>query len=214
MTSKSYNERYQNWSGYEKSKYYQWREPMHPCMNDLMDAIDDSDHEQVAQLIHMNEDNIQWMTRDSQWHSMVNMAVKRDDLEMVRLLLDNGALIEWSGSENFDKQRPLSYAIYLGHNEIADLLLDYGADPNGDGPKYSNDPQQGWGGSPVTMAYLKRNVPLLNRLREAGAEEDIHDGNLNKVSVIQNPHESWAEAYIRTRDELRDDDSSLLDDEQ
>ena len=217
----AYNEKYQDWSGYEKSKYYHWRTPMPAFMQDLMDAIDDSDHETVQSILDEHGDEVEWMARDSQWHSMLNMAVKRNDLKMVDLLLDYGALIEWSGSESFDKLRPLSNAIWWGHNDIAHRLIDRGADIDGDGPKYGVDTQRGWTGVPITIAHARGNVEMVDRLLRSGARSGIWNEHEEEIPVVPLDGESLVDAYVRIREETygsmlnsSDEDEQCVDDDE
>ena len=62
--------------------------------------------------------------------SALHQAVLKNNAEIVRLLLGNGADIEMRARDEF-KGTPLIWAAYWGLYEMAELLLDEGADVNG-----------------------------------------------------------------------------------
>jgi ankyrin repeat protein len=89
-------------------------------------------------------------------------AAEAGDLAAVRDLLDAGEDVD-VGRES-DGLTPLVAALAMGHTEIADLLLDRGANPNAFGPD-----QLG----PLQLAIVMgHEIDTIRRLLEAGADPD------------------------------------------
>jgi len=95
---------------------------------------------------------------------LVTFAVRLDRPEMLTLLLDLGFDAEErrrvvGGDEVYESRGvPLERAARMGNLEMAQLLLDQGADPNGTGER----------GGPMSVAYRRKNRAMLEVLTRAG----------------------------------------------
>ena len=161
-----YNEEKPN--DYEKGTYYPYRNDWTPevrkIMTSFMDAVEASDHELVERLMRMHGEKIDLEARDSTFHSLVNMAVRRHDNKMVELLLDIGADIEWAGTKTHLRYKPLHYAIAINQLDTAQLLIDRGANVNA----FSPDGQ----GNPIHSAACHGNLDAIRLLLNNGAIAD------------------------------------------
>lgn len=98
---------------------------------------------------------------------LLTLAVRHDQIEMVRLLLDSGADVDERTFLEHVQEPTLSWGMPLWHAatanqfEIAKLLLDRGADPN------SNVYASGW---PLWRAWNHADGRLKNLLLERGAK--------------------------------------------
>ena len=98
---------------------------------------------------------------------LITLAVKHGHLEVVRLLLDLGldvderTLLRELEEPTLSWGAPLWYAALAGRRDIAELLLDRGADPN------ANLYASGW---PLRNAYQRRDEALKRLLLERGAK--------------------------------------------
>ncbi|HLY60513.1 MAG TPA: ankyrin repeat domain-containing protein [Terriglobia bacterium] len=109
------------------------------------------------------------LRRDISWTSggLLTMAVKHGHIEMVRLLLDLGAdvdertILKEVEEPTESWGAPLWFAALAGRRDIAELLLDRGADPN------ANVYASGW---PLRNAYQRRDEALKKLLVERGAK--------------------------------------------
>ena len=77
--------------------------------------------------------------------SALHHAVLKNNAEVVRLLLDNGADIEIKAKDQFEGT-PLIWAAYWGLYDMAKLLLEEGADVNG---------SDSYGGTPLDAASVE-----------------------------------------------------------
>lgn len=95
---------------------------------------------------------------------VVYTAVGTGDLEVVRMLLDHGASLEFTSDEHWT---PLFAAIAKGREDIVDLLLDRGAGIN-----------QAFGNSlPLTIAINNASMEMVNHLLAAGADVNARSAN-------------------------------------
>ena len=98
---------------------------------------------------------------------LVTLAVKHGHIEMVRLLLDLGADVdERTVLDELEEPTeswgsPLWFAALAGRCDIAELLLDRGADPN------ANVYASGW---PIDHAYNRRDAAMKQLLLARGAK--------------------------------------------
>ena len=124
---------------------------------------------------------------------LVSLAVKHGHLEVVRLLLDLGAdvdertLLQELEEPTPSWGLPLWYAALAGRHDIAELLLDRGADPN------ANVYASGW---PLRNAYQRNDEALKRLLVERGARP--------KPYMVAEAHD-WAEARRILETDARED---------
>jgi ankyrin repeat protein len=102
---------------------------------------------------------------------LVTLAVKHGQLEVVRLLLDLGldvderTMLQELEEPTLSWGAPLWHAAAAGRRDIAELLLDRGADPNG------NVYASGW---PLSRAYERGDEAMKQLLIERGAQAQPH----------------------------------------
>jgi len=109
------------------------------------------------------------LRRDTHWSrgGLLSLAVKHGQLEIVRLLLDLGSdvderiMLRELEEPTPSWGAPLWYAALAGRRDIAELLLDRGADPN------ANVYASGW---PLRNAYQRHDEALKRLLVERGAK--------------------------------------------
>ncbi|KAF5609187.1 ankyrin repeat domain-containing protein [Fusarium pseudoanthophilum] len=92
-------------------------------------------------------------------------AAKSGSLEIARLLIEHGAILEVTDN---DKNTPLHYASACGHMEMARFLLDKGADIES-----RNNIQQ----TPFLVAAVKGKIVVIRMLAEYGADREAKDKN-------------------------------------
>ncbi|HXM44264.1 MAG TPA: ankyrin repeat domain-containing protein [Bryobacteraceae bacterium] len=107
--------------------------------------------------------------RESRWQTggLLTLAVKHGHIHIVRLLLDLGAdvdertMLHELEEPTLSWGSPLWFASLAGRRDIAELLLDRGADPN------ANVYASGW---PIDHAYRHRDEPMKRLLLARGAK--------------------------------------------
>ncbi len=103
-------------------------------------------------------------------------AARSGDVEMARLLLNNGANIEAvAGNET----SALVIATHSGHRDLAELLLERGADANTIGAGYTA----------LHAAILRGDLETVNALLAHGADADAR---LLRPNPVQRASEDWA----------------------
>jgi ankyrin repeat protein len=129
-------------------------------------AVALADHRRIGELVSGDPGLLR---RDTHWSrgGLVSLAVKHGHLEIVRLLLDLGAdvderiLLRELEEPTPSWGAPLWHAALAGRRDIAELLLDRGADPN------ANVYASGW---PLRNAYQRHDEALKRLLVERGAK--------------------------------------------
>ena len=74
--------------------------------------------------------------------TILQMACKNNDKELVRILLEFNANVELTGEGNSVKHTPLALAFDVKNLEIFEMLLEKGADPNVNPPGFGGEPLQ------------------------------------------------------------------------
>ena len=92
-------------------------------------------------------------------------AVAEERLDLVGLLLTAGAEVDAQLSEEQQRVTPLYLAAERKNLEVAQLLLDRGADPNGASPK----------GTPLSRAACAGSEEVVRALLAAGGRVDATD---------------------------------------
>jgi ankyrin repeat protein len=105
------------------------------------------------------------LTHPAQGDGLLSVAVEHDRADMLRLLLELGFDADErkrvvGGDEVYETRGlPLERAAGKGSIELAQLLLEHGADPNG---------LSEGGGTPMSSAYRRRDQPMLELLARHG----------------------------------------------
>jgi len=111
--------------------------------------------------------NVVHSTVDRQHNGLLSLAVRHGQLDMVRLLLDLGAdvdertMLEELEEPTESSGQPLWLASATGRRDIAELLLDRGANPN------ANLYASGW---PIDHAYRRHDDGMKQLLLARGAK--------------------------------------------
>lgn len=116
----------------------------------------------------------------------LRMAVDQNNLEMVFDLLEHGATPSLAEGKGWENREPLvNIAIYNHNNEMAKVLIDYGADI--DASFAYSPPKNIWvpffykeNHNPLTLAIKNHNDEMVKWLLESGA-------NVNPPSLIVSP---------------------------
>jgi ankyrin repeat protein len=128
-------------------------------------AVALADAQRVRELVGENPG----VLREIHWGrgGLLTLAVKHGHIEIVRLLLDLGAdvdertMLQELEEPTASWGMPLWYASRAGRRDIAELLLDGGADPN------ANVYASGW---PIDHAYRQKNEAMKRLLLDRGAK--------------------------------------------
>ncbi|HEX3745353.1 MAG TPA: ankyrin repeat domain-containing protein [Bryobacteraceae bacterium] len=130
---------------------------------------------------------------------LLSLAVHHGQLEMIRLLLDLGAdvdertLLENVESPTESAGKPLWIAADIGRRDIAELLLDRGADPN------ANLYASGW---PLDRAYRNHDSSMKQLLLSRGAKPQAwtiagaHDVQAARQMLAEDPSEEVASELV------------------
>lgn len=124
-----------------------------------MDAVSQSDVTLAALAIEAGADPS--LYDEEAGTGPLRMAIFRDDLPMVQLLVDAGAVVEWDEHHYSE----LEAAAEAAGADVMLALLATGADPNGVG-------ESGLG-APLAFAAYNDNAPAVVALLEAGADPNI-----------------------------------------
>ncbi len=106
----------------------------------------------------------------------LNVAIEKENIEIVKLLLKNGALVNWADSHGGNT--PLHKAVSVGNNEIVTLLLEAGA--------YGHrgccvGVSESWPGlfaapehaTPFLVALQLKHTDIMNTLLNSGVNIDV-----------------------------------------
>ena len=132
----------------------------------LYSAVALADSQRIREIVSRDPGVVR---RDNHWSKggLLSLAVKHGHLEIVRLLIDLGAdvdervLLTEVEEPTPSWGAPLWHAALAGRRDIAELLLDRGADPN------ANVYASGW---PLRNAYQRNDEALKRLLLERGAK--------------------------------------------
>jgi len=156
-------------------------------------AIEEADEPRIRELISADPGLLREISRDG---GLVTLAVKSGHLSIVKLLLDLGAdvderiTLEELEEPTYSWGYPLWWAARENRREIAELLLDRGADPN------ANVYASGW---PLRNAWDHEDPALKNLLLARGAKvhpymvAESHDVEEAKRLLSVGPSESAVE---------------------
>lgn len=128
-------------------------------------AVALADTERIGELVGADPG----VLREIDWRTggLLTLAVRHGHIAMVKLLLDLGADVDERTTLHELEEptpswgAPLWYAALAGRRDIAELLLDRGADPN------ANVYASGW---PINHAYSRRDEPMKQLLVARGAK--------------------------------------------
>lgn len=160
----------------------------------ILGAVALADAQRTRELVNADPG----LLRDIGWRhgGLLSLAVNHGHLEMVRLLLDLGAdvdertMLEELEEPTLSWGAPLWYAALAGRRDIAELLLDRGADPN------ANVYASGW---PLRNAYKHKDGALKQLLLDRGAKPqpymvaEAHDTTEAKRMLDADPSEELAQ---------------------
>ena len=123
---------------------------------------------------------------DGRLIDVLRTAIEVDCLEAVRVLLENGAYINFPATKD---GTVLQHAVHYGKLEAIQLLLEKGADINAQGGKYGNPLQ--------TAAYYGNNIGIMQLLLDKGASVNTqggmfgnalqaaaYEGNINSIRLL------------------------------
>jgi len=122
----------------------------------LYNAILVNDIDKVSKLLKDSADaNYVYTSKNPEAKiSMLTAAVNKKSINMVKLLLEHGADVNFRDSFNVP---PILYAASTGSKALVELLLTHGADIN------AND---GQGNNVLTAAKESKNTALINFVKE------------------------------------------------
>jgi ankyrin repeat protein len=139
---------------------------------------------------------------DSSHTHPLTAATSRNDVEMVKLLLDHGADPSLP-EEGAPLGQPLWLAVYQGHRELAKLLLEHGANPNTAPESSGNVLMHARGDEELTELLIKYGaIPDSGELHDF--ETEVGDNDPEKVEatlkrspeLIANQKAFWSEGIL------------------
>ena len=128
----------------------------------LIAAMNKGNIEKVRNMISKDR----FLLKESQGAIVLAEAVKTENIDIIRLLIELGAEVNDEDGIMYDNETPLSIACEKGNLEIVRLLLDSGAwtDTERNDYEYLN---------PLMCATLSRNIEIVKLLVERGANVDV-----------------------------------------
>jgi ankyrin repeat protein len=152
------------------------------------------DHEHIRE--QLRRDRALANDEDTCHHRPISAAARRNDLELVRLLLDHGADPSLP-EEGAPRGHALWTAVYERRLEMARLLLEHGADPNG---------MVESSGTPMMMAEGRAELwTLLASFGGDTGESRTARGELGEL--IKHRRFADVERLVRERPDLLDDEA-------
>ena len=154
--------------------------------DNLIKGIKHDDLDIVREILRNNEDDhIDFNYKDLDGNTLLILAVKVENENIVKILVDHGANVN---ETNDNKQTPLMYAVILNYINIVKYLLKNGADVNlRDGDDHTiNDYANIYGVDDKIMALLEENNydQLDYSDNKSMLIEAIKRGNINAVSNL------------------------------
>lgn len=142
----------------------------------LLNAIDNGDKKAIADILALGVDP---NFNDDRWDTPLICAVESGNLEIIEMLLRNGARI---GHRNLYNVTPLVDALLSNKPKVVRLLIDLGADPN----------LVALDGSPLMHALLLTDLDTINLLLQRGASVNVntymlgYEQNLLELACMYN----------------------------
>jgi len=133
----------------------------------LVEAVRSNDPAVVAELLDAGADP---NAVDSRGNAALALAAMSGKLEIARLLLDAGADVDGTKIDDSTEEltSALYQAVYMQHNDVAELLIANGADVNW----LWDNKKETWG-TPLHAAAWFNNVEMVQRLIDNGADPDL-----------------------------------------
>lgn len=147
--------------------------------------------------------------QDSIENTSLHVAIEKENIEIVKLLLKNGALVNWADSSGGNT--PLHKAVTVGNNEIVTLLLEAGAyghrgccvGMSGSWNGYGTTPEHA---TPFLVALQLKHTDIMNTLLDSGVNIDVEIDLCNEGSCTAS--EDDKEAMIAFKLHLAETESS------
>lgn len=159
---------------------------MTPTSSHIADAISKGQTERALSLLDGGADI---NTASASGLSLLMLAAKKGHLEIVRVLLDRGAAVNWLAT--YYGWTALTYAANAGHAEIVCLLLEHGADPAVKAVR---------GKTALVVAADRGHTAVVAALLEAGTDASAppdHHGWTALGRAIRNGHSETAQLLRR-----------------
>jgi len=103
----------------------------------------------VKQILSKNSDKVNATCASLDLETALHKAAEKGNIEIVKLLLENGAKIDVEDTEGW---RPLHMAAWNGEQKVVKLLLEKKADVNA---------QNKYGKIPLSMAYQNQHASVV-----------------------------------------------------
>ncbi|HRH45460.1 MAG TPA: ankyrin repeat domain-containing protein [Pyrinomonadaceae bacterium] len=160
----------------EKAKQYHEGEGYQFVVNDycanlqkeLVDAIENQNIDKVRDLIAKgaNPDSVDFSTFEP-IYPIIKASYKKD-VNLMKLLLDNGADVNQEYSCCMSSSTPLSNAVQYGDKNLVELLLERGADAN-----YRFKYDNSWRNSIIDDALVKNDFEMAEMLTAKACKDSI-----------------------------------------
>ncbi len=113
-------------------------------------------------------------SKDNEGDTPLHLAAAIGQLEIVELLIENGAMVDFQDGCDIMGRTPLHRAVSQGHINVARLLIKAGADINA---------KQWDGYTALNLAKVTNNTELVNLLREFGADDCAVKTGVKRVII-------------------------------